>query len=102
MITADDVLGKIQEALAEPTRIWNEITYVSGHGEPDGDTIELRWRYLKLPEIFGKRFSLAQIRRDYPTDDVSILATAVISNEVAGPPGEGTLRGDTEWLDDDH
>lgn len=92
---------EVLDAVEEQFLAWHAVDptwpvrFVAGR-PVDGDCLILLFQWNQLPEIFGCRINLTRYAALFGPSDAKSLATNFVTNDLAGPPGEGVFL-DVDW-----
>ncbi|CAO1649064.1 hypothetical protein I6E68_00495 [Salinibacterium sp. NSLL150] len=99
MTNASELLTAIEalfvQRAAEATAVSRETQFVAGRTLSETRLVVL-CRWLESPTLFGAAFDVDELTAEFEPHDAASIADAIVSNDLAGPPGSG-IRLDVDW-----
>ncbi|MEV8252455.1 hypothetical protein AB0O95_00670 [Rhodoglobus sp. NPDC076762] len=101
MMNANELLTAVEKLFAEQAAseaaVSRETQFVAGRVLTETLLVVL-FLWQETATVFGALFDTDELAALFEPHDVESLADAVVSNDLAGPPGAG-MRLDADWAD---
>lgn len=99
MTRASELLTAVEKLFVQRTlgdaMAWTDTRFVAGRVLTETLLVVL-FRWQESATVFGAVFDTDELTALFEPHDVESLADAVVSNDLAGPPGTG-VRLDVDW-----